>query len=71
MIVKIMWVSNSVLCRKFFGDEKIVLHLKGIAYMNDDPGEVDVLYAQVKLHNQNDTRYVYQSFQKRPRPVDL
>ena len=71
MIVRIMWVSNSVLCRKHFGDEKIVLHLKGIAYMNDDPGEVYILYAKVKLHNQNDTRYVYRSFQKRPLSVDL
>ena len=33
-----------------------MLHLKGIEYMNDDPGEVDVLYAKVKLHNQSDTR---------------
>lgn len=37
------------------GDKKIVLNLKGIEYMNDDPGEVDILYAKVKLHGTNDS----------------
>lgn len=31
--------------------------LAGIEYMNDDPGEVDVLYAKVHLADQSD-RYV-------------
>lgn len=34
-------------CRRLLAGEKLRLEMKGIEYMNDDPGEVDVLYGQV------------------------
>lgn len=33
--------------RRLLAGEKLRLEMKGIEYMNDDPGEVDVLYGQV------------------------
>jgi len=47
---------------KYFGDDKIRLHLHGIEYMNDDPGEVDVLYAKVKLTNDKQQQSNLQDF---------
>ncbi|XP_069935937.1 activating signal cointegrator 1 complex subunit 1 [Cherax quadricarinatus] len=33
--------------RKYLAEEKLRVEMKGIEYMNDDPGEVDVLYGRV------------------------
>lgn len=33
--------------RKFIAGEKLRVEMRGIEYMNDDPGEVDVLYGRV------------------------
>lgn len=38
---------RNVVYRPIFGDEPLVVKMQGIEYMNDDPAEVDVLYAKV------------------------
>jgi len=35
--------------QQYLPEELVKIHLRGIEYMNDDPGEVDVLYAKVSL----------------------
>ena len=42
-----------LLYRLYFDDNVVKIHLRGIEYMNDDPGEVDVLYAKVQLPDQS------------------
>ena len=34
-------------CRDVLGDKPVAVKLQGVEYMNDDPSEVDVLYARV------------------------
>ena len=41
-----------LLFRPILRDEKLVVQFSGLEYMNDDPSEVDVLYA--KLHDPSD-----------------
>lgn len=41
---------NSVF-RKYLAGERLKVEMRGIEYMNDDPGEVDVLYGQVTALN--------------------
>ncbi|KAL5004729.1 hypothetical protein ScPMuIL_018185 [Solemya velum] len=36
------------------GGEPLMGHFQGLEYMNDDPGEVDVLYAKVELEDDSD-----------------
>lgn len=35
-------------------DTAVVVELKGVEYMNDDPAEVDVLYAKVLIKDGSD-----------------
>ena len=40
-------LQNEIFCRKDLGEKEIVVHVKGLEIMNDDPSEVDVLYAKL------------------------
>ena len=38
---------RSQICLPLFGERALRVHIKGLEIMNDDPAEVDVLYAKV------------------------
>ena len=39
---------------KYLNDSPVTVELKGVEYMNDDPAEVDVLYAKVITQDGSD-----------------
>nr|XP_047130286.1 activating signal cointegrator 1 complex subunit 1 [Hydra vulgaris] len=41
-------ITKDLYSKHFCNGEKLCIHLKGLEYMNDDPSEVDVLYAKVE-----------------------
>ena len=43
--------SRMVSPRPLLGQGDLEVSIEGLEYMNDDPGEVDVLYAKVQEHS--------------------
>ena len=54
------------------GGEGLRIRMRGLEYMNDDPSEVDVLYAQIHMADGSDKLQVFNQMMNHfiDRPID-
>jgi len=58
-LAKLSSVTSDLQQKHFGANKAITLRIQGVEYMNDDPGEVDVLYAKANINEESDK---FQSF---------